>query len=111
MDGIHERNKMGPSGGYSLCNVPFFSSSRYCPIARISSPARRKYPARIARSACGNIAASLSTCRWNAGSITFGAGDPTDEWPGRARANSDGRRGIALCLWLLCGLVGDCIGG
>lgn len=40
----------------------------YCPIARISCPARRKYAESTSRSACGNKSASLSTWRTKSGS-------------------------------------------
>ena len=83
-------------GAQSWRSVPFFSSSRYCPIASTSCPALWRYPARTVRSACGSKSASLSTCRSNSGVVSGtvggGAGVVIDRW------NNELRRALRLRL-------------
>jgi len=53
---------------------PFFSSSIYCPIARISCPVLRRYPASIFLSARGSRSCSLLTCCSKSGMCICGCG-------------------------------------
>lgn len=62
-------------------------------MARISCPARLRYPARTSLSACGSRSASRSTCRVN--SVLAGTSSSGDG-PGGDRPKNDGRLRVLL---------------
>jgi hypothetical protein len=95
-NGEKEKRERRWSGEYqSRRKVPFFSSSRYCPMARMSCPARRRYPARTSLSAWGSSSASLSTCRVN--SVLADNVSRSGDVPGE-RPKKDGRLRVLLRL-------------